>query len=60
MSVSQAHLTSGATRRAFAIDPSEVRVMVMSRIQFQPELSMPDFLKDYDTESQCEQVLEAR
>ena len=33
--------------------------MAMNRIQFQPGLSMPDFLKDYGTEGQCEQVLEA-
>jgi len=33
--------------------------MAMNRIQFQPGLSMPDFLKDYGTEAQCEQALEA-
>ena len=33
--------------------------MAMNRIQFQPGLSMPDFLKDYGTEGQCEQALEA-
>ena len=33
--------------------------MAMNRIQFQPGLSMPEFLKDYGTEAQCEKVLEA-
>jgi len=33
--------------------------MAMNRIQFQPGLSMPDFLKDHGTEGQCEQALEA-
>lgn len=33
--------------------------MAMNRIQFQPGLSMPEFLKDCGTESQCEQALEA-
>ena len=33
--------------------------MAMNRIQFQPGLSMPDFLKDYGTEAQCEHALEA-
>lgn len=32
--------------------------MAMNRIQFQPGLSMPEFLKDYGTEAQCEQALE--
>lgn len=31
--------------------------MAMNRIQFQPGLSMPKFLKDYGTEFQCEQAL---
>lgn len=33
--------------------------MAMNRIQFQPGLSMPEFLKGYGTEIQCEQALEA-
>lgn len=33
--------------------------MAMNRIQFQPGLSMPEFMKDYGTEVQCEQALEA-
>lgn len=33
--------------------------MAMNRIQFQPGLSMPDFLHDYGTEAQCEQALGA-
>lgn len=32
--------------------------MAMNRIQFQSGLSMPEFLKDYGTEEQCEQALE--
>jgi len=32
--------------------------MAMNRIQFQPGLSMPEFLKLFGTESQCEQALE--
>jgi hypothetical protein len=32
--------------------------MAMNRIQFQPGLSMLEFLKDYGTEAQCEQALE--
>lgn len=33
--------------------------MAMNRIQFQPGLSMPAFLKGYGTQAQCEQALEA-
>jgi hypothetical protein len=33
--------------------------MAMNRVQFQAGLSMPDFLKDYGSEAQCEQALEA-
>jgi len=33
--------------------------MAMSRIQFQPGLSMPEFFKRYGTESQCAAALEA-
>lgn len=32
--------------------------MSMNRIQFQPGLSLPDFLKSHGTEAQCEAVLE--
>jgi hypothetical protein len=32
--------------------------MAMNRIQFQPGLSMPEFLERYGTESQCEAALE--
>jgi hypothetical protein len=42
-----------------AIEQREMVVMAMNRIQFQPGLSMPEFLKDYGTETQCEQALEA-
>lgn len=33
--------------------------MAMNRIQFQAGLSLPEFLKDFGTEAQCEQALEA-
>jgi len=33
--------------------------MAMNRIQFQPGLSMPAFLKEYATEAQCERALES-
>jgi hypothetical protein len=36
-----------------------VAIMAMNRIQFQPGLSMPEFLKGYGSEAQCEQALEA-
>ena len=42
-----------------AINQREVAIMAMDRIQFQPGLSMPEFLNDYGTEAQCEQALEA-
>jgi hypothetical protein len=42
-----------------AIGQQEVAIMAMNRIQFQQGLSMPEFLKDYGTEAQCEQALEA-
>lgn len=58
MNVSRAHLVSLAARRVVAIDQREVMIMAMNRIQFQPGLSMPEFLKDYGTEAQCEQALE--
>ena len=45
--------------RVIAIEQSEMAIMAMNRIQFQPGLSMPEFLKGYGTEAQCEQVLEA-
>ncbi len=32
--------------------------MAMNRIQFQPGLSMPEFLRQFGTEAQCEQALE--
>ena len=59
MNVSQAHLVSLTDRKVVAIEQREVAIMAMNRIQFQPGLSMPDFLKDYGTEAQCEQALEA-
>ncbi len=38
---------------------SEGDTMAMNRIQFQPGLSMPAFLRSFGSESQCEQALEA-
>ena len=32
--------------------------MAQNPIQFQKGLSLPDFLKEYGTEAQCEQALE--
>lgn len=45
--------------KVIAINQRGVAIMAMNRIQFQPGLSMPEFLKDYGTEAQCEQALEA-
>ena len=45
--------------RVEAIEQAEMAIMAMNRIQFQPGLSMPEFLKDYGTEVQCELTLEA-
>ena len=59
MNVSQAHVVSPVTHKVTAINRREVAIMAMNRIQFQPGLSMPEFLKDYGTEWQCEQALEA-
>lgn len=59
MNVSQAHLVSLAERNMVAIPQRGLVIMAMNRIQFQPGLSMPEFLKDYRTEAQCEQALEA-
>lgn len=59
MNVSQAHVVRLSSRRVIAINQREVAIMAMNRIQFQPGLSMPEFLKDYGTEAQCEQMLEA-
>lgn len=58
MIVSQAHLVSHTGCRLIAIDQREEAIMATNRIQFQPGLSMPDFIKDYGTEAQCEQALE--
>jgi hypothetical protein len=32
--------------------------MPMNRVQFQPGLSMPEFLRQFGTEAQCEAALE--
>jgi len=42
-----------------SIGQRAVAIMAMNKIQFQPGLSMPEFLKNYGTEAQCEQALEA-
>jgi len=59
MNVSQAHLVSLSPCRVITLNPHEVTIMAMNRIQFQPGLSMPEFLKHYGAEAQCEQALEA-
>lgn len=48
-----------SNRKVIAIEEREVAIMAMNRIQFQPGLSMPEFIKDYGREAQCEQALEA-
>ncbi len=48
-----------SNRKVIAIEEREVAIMAMNRIQFQPGLSMPAFIKDYGRETQCEQALEA-
>ena len=58
MNVSQAHLVSLADRKVTPTGQLKGYEMAMNRIQFQPGLSMPDFLKDYGTEAQCEMALE--
>lgn len=58
MNVSQAHLVSLSPCRVITLNQHEVTIMAMNRIQFQPGLSMPEFLKDYGAEAQCEQALE--
>ena len=57
MNVSQAHLVSLSTCKVITLNQHGVTIMAMNRIQFQPGLSMPEFLKDYGTELQCEQAL---
>ena len=59
MNVSRAHLVSLSTCKVIALNQHEVAIMAMNRIQFQPGLSMPEFLKAYGTELQCEQALAA-
>ena len=45
-----------AGRKVIVIERGEVVIMAMNRIQFQPGLSMPEFLKGYGTEAPCEAV----
>jgi hypothetical protein len=56
--VSQSHLVRLADYRVIAIGQRAVAIMTMNKIQFQPGLSMQEFLKNYGTEAQCEQALE--
>jgi len=49
---------SPLTHEVIAINQRGVTIMAMNRIQFQPGLSMPEFLTDYGIEAQCEQALE--
>jgi hypothetical protein len=59
MNVSQAHWVSLLGCSVIVIQQSEETIMAMKRIQFQSGLSLPDFLKDFGSEAQCEQALEA-
>src|SRR5690554_1532267 len=59
MNVSRALVVSLSNCKMDVTEPHEVMIMAMNRIQFQPGLSMPEFLKDYGTEARCEQALEA-
>jgi transposase-like protein len=59
MNVSQAHLVGLTDRSVVAVAEREVATMAMNRIQFQPGLSMPEFLQRYGSEEQCEQALQA-
>ena len=58
MIISQAHVVSPPGRTLVLQIILEGSVMAMNRIQFQPGLSMPEFVKLYGTESQCAQALE--
>ncbi len=58
MNVSQAHLVRLSGCKVISIKQREMAIMAMNRIQFQPGLSMPEFLKEYGSELQCEQSLE--
>src|SRR3546814_311079 len=59
MNVSQSHVLRQGVRRVVVARQREAAIMAMNRIQFQPGLSMPEFVKNYGTEMQCEQALEA-
>lgn len=58
MNVRKAHLVSLSACRVIAFNQHEVAIVAMNRIQLQPGLSRPGFLKEYGTEFQCEQALE--
>ena len=59
MNVIQAHLVNLSTGKVIALIQHEVAIMAMNRIQFQPGLWMPEFLKRHGTEFQCAQALES-
>ena len=48
-----------AYRKVTSTAQLEWHKMAMNRIQFQAGLSMPEFPKDYGTEAQCKQALQA-
>ncbi len=45
--------------RIITIGRPAVAIMATHRIRFRPGLSMPESLKDYGSEEQCEQALES-
>jgi hypothetical protein len=59
MDASQAHLGSRTNRVVVAVRQRWVATIAINRIQFQPGLSMPEFLKVCGTEARCELALEA-
>lgn len=58
MTLSQAHWLRQTGITLSPVD-GEMHAMAMNRIQCQPGLSLPDFLRNFGSETQCEQVLEA-
>jgi ribosomal protein L37AE/L43A len=58
MNVSQAHVVSHQRSYSELLITWEDGIMAMNRIQFQPGMSMPTFIKLYGTEVKCETALE--
>ena len=58
MKVSQAHVVSQQWPYSALLITWEGRIMAMNRIQFQPGMSMPTFIKLYGTEVKCEAAQE--